>query len=113
MGSRASSARNFAAKSALVPFGLIMSHERKFGCEDPPFTGERQITKLHVFQGDIPASANLGGVFREASTQRPLAFGGSLRCFTDVDKAAFEVEGIDSTGLWSCTPSEVKQWIRL
>jgi len=92
MRSRTAHTRHLAAKPAFVPFWSIVSHERKFGCKDPPFTGKRQIAELHVFQYDIMAPANLGGMFSEASTQCPLAFSGALRRFADVILICFQDE---------------------
>ena len=61
--SRTAHARYLAAKSAFAPFGLIVSDERKSGCEYPPFTGKSQIAALHVVQCDIFPLADLANMF--------------------------------------------------
>ena len=73
MRSRAAHARHLAAKPAFVPFGLIVSDERKFSGEHPPFTGKREIAALHVVQRDILPPADLANMLSQTRTQCPLA----------------------------------------
>jgi hypothetical protein len=46
-----------------------VNHERKFGCEHPPFAGKGQKATLHFGQRDISTRTDLAYVFIQASAQ--------------------------------------------
>jgi len=48
-------------------------------------------------------------MFVQTSAQSPFTFGGPLRRLADVNQSAFEVQGIDATGLRSCAVCQRKE----
>ena len=58
-------ARGFAAKTTRVPFGGVVSYERKFSREHPPFARVCQIPTLHIGQRDISASTEFACMLAE------------------------------------------------
>lgn len=80
---------------------MVVRNQCKLGRKYPPFTGERQISALHVVQLDVPASANLANVLPEASAEGPFALRGALGCLAYVNKLALAVKRVDSARQWS------------
>lgn len=101
MSAGTSYARHLAPEPALIPFRSVVSDERKLGSKNPPFASKRQIAAPHLIQRDILPLTDLGRVFSKSATQSALTYRGTLRCLADVNELLFEVEDVDSTGLWS------------
>ena len=99
MSSGATYAGRFAAESAIVPFWLVVHHQRKFRCENPPFACKRQIPALHILQADVLSTADLADMFSQAGAEGSLAFGRILGCLPNINQLALEIQGIDSAGM--------------
>ncbi len=110
MGAWAAASGRLTAESAVVPFGLVVSHQRVLGSGYPPIAGECQVAAADISETDVLPLLDLADMLIQPLPEGPATLGRRGGRFAYVHQPAVEVERIDAAFCGRDSACGLEQW---